>query len=248
MAKSKCPRAMACTKFYVHLVLAALMLSLGGGCATTSLLNNPAVPGEEVAGEGTVVGSFVVEPVPQWSNPPEQFWLSVWRTGWGADEYTITLRPGQEEYVVKHMPAGTYNVRALYAGNPGFTSRGHGRKGVIRKVVQFDVHEKQMTYIGRLQLTLAKEPDHIRAWRKSLADSMLRKVSILTGKPMMSTSTRPIMYVETTVEESRQAAMDILRRKGWKPAEMDRIETSLMINQTPEEYRESNKAIDSDEE
>jgi len=208
-----------------------MVLSVGGGCAT-SLLDSPATPGATGAGEGTIVGSFLVEPVPQWTDHPEHFWLLLQRVH-SLKQYSIPLVANQEEYVVKHLPAGRYWVMSLYVGKPGAMSRG-GRQGWDGKVREFVVQEQQITYIGRLRLVAAKEPDHIRALRQSASNDRAKAVASVMKAPGVSyTREVPRMYVKVAIEESLQDAIGMLEGSGWPQADVARIVTSLMATPLP---------------
>jgi len=219
---------MACKKFGLYLISIVLLLALGGGCAT-SLLDNPATPREMGAGEGTVVGSFLIEPAPQWTDHPEHFWLLLGKKFPSMKQYSIPLMANQEEYVVKHLPVGKYWVLKLYAGKLGGFMSTSKPQGWDTQAWEFEVQEQQITYIGRLRVTTAKEPDHILALRQSTKDNLGRVMAYATKSHVVSLNTElPKLYVDVAIEDSLQDAVNMLESRGWTRADVTRIVTSLM--------------------
>jgi len=219
---------MACKKFGLYLIVTVLVLVFGGGCAT-SLLDTPSTPNEMGVGEGTVVGSFLVEPVPQWTDHPEHFWLLLGKKFPSMKQYSIPLMANQEEYIVKHLPVGKYWVLKLYAGKLGGFMSTSKPQGWDAQAWEFEVLEQQITYIGRLRVITAKEPDQILAYRQSTKNKLGKVMAYATKSNVVSLNTElPRLYVNVAIEDSLQDAQNMLESKGWTREDINRIVTSLM--------------------
>ena len=219
---------MACKKSGLYLLATVLVLALGGGCAT-SLLDNPANPRETGAGEGTIVGSFFVEPVTQWKDHPEHFWILLGKKFPSMKQYRIPLMANQEEYVVRHLPVGKYWVLKIYAGKAGGFMSTSKPQGWDTQAWEFEVQEQQITYIGRLHVTTAKEPDHILAYRQALSNASFNSFARAANSSVVKVNTElPRLYVNVAIEDSLQDALNMLESRGWTRADVNRIVTSLM--------------------
>lgn len=213
-----------------RILLMLSMIALLSSCATAlSGLQTDAQKPNPV--NGIVVGSFMVEPVPEWERPSGNYWLSIWRRK-PVKEYTLSLQPNKEMDIIAELPAGIYRINYIYAGKQGNLSRGHGRKGTIGGL-SFEVKEGEILYIGHFHLIIAKEPEHIRRQREAHFDGLSRVISsAVFGHPYMSTGPqRPIMYTAAGIEDNFQEAIKLLQGKGWSESAVEKLRKSLITSE-----------------
>lgn len=191
---------MRVSKIWLTLSMVAFLTS----CAT-SLVNLQTDARKPDAGNAIVVGSFLIEPVPEWRNPADNYWLSIWKSPVPRKEYTFSLQPNKEEDVLIQLPAGIYEIAAIYEGRPGIGSRGHGRKGGLG--LWFEIKEGEILYIGRLHLIISKEP---------------------VGQAISRPPHRPIMYTTVAIEDNLQGAVELLQHEGWSESAIERLRKSLI--------------------
>jgi hypothetical protein len=203
------------------------------GCAS-SMVDLQTTAQSPEPGKAIVVGSFLVEPVPEWRDHDDTYWLSIWKEPVPRKQYTIGFQPNKEKDVLLQLPAGVYEIVAIYEGKPGFWSEGHGRKGGLG--LWFELTEGEALYIGRLQLTISPEPEWIRRERDEAVDATMRVVtSAIFGESIgaMSTS-RPVLYTAATIEDDLAGAVEVLQSKGWDEAATGRLRKSLITTTEPE--------------
>lgn len=203
--------------------LLLMTLVFSSGCAT-SLVALQTDLQEPKPNKAIVVGSFLIEPVPEWQNPADHYWISVWR---GGREYIIELNPGNEKSVVMQLRQGSYNIARIYEGKQGLWSRGHGRAGAINSRLEFD--EGDIYYIGRIRIVIAREPSHLYYFRRQESQRRSRTISqAVFGTSYSGRPTRPIMYTDTLMEDDFDTAVKMLKQKGWSEATIKNINKSLI--------------------
>lgn len=206
-------------------MLSAAVLFTSCGTSMSSLKTNAQTPDE---GNAIVVGSFTLEPVPQWEDPDENYWLSIWKNPVPRSEYTITLHPNKREDILIQLPAGMYEIEFIYEGEQGNWSRGHGRKGALG--YSFEVEEGEVLYLGDLKLIISPQPEYLR-WKEQqqldIATRLISKALLdieISGKPV-----RPKMYTIAEVEDNLQDTIENLKEKGWSEHAVKKLKKSLII-------------------
>lgn len=214
----------------IWLALSVMVFFSYCGTSLVSLKTDAKTPD---TGNAIVIGSFLIDPVPEWTEPDDTFWLSIWREPVPRSEYTISLQPNKEKDILVQLPAGSYEIAAIYEGEQGNWSRGHGRKGGLG--FWFEITEGDVLYIGRLHLNISPEPEYIRRQKDGATDLATRLVTkSILGHAMSGKPSRPIMYTEASIENNMQKAVSLLKDNGWSKSDIEKLKKSLITSSAPE--------------
>lgn len=187
------------------------------------------------SGNGIVVGSIFLEPVPEWTDHDENYWLSIWREPVPRSEYTIALKPNIEEEIILQLPAGIYEISAIYEGTENIMSRGYGRKGALG--LWFEIEEGEVQYLGHLKLNISPDNAYLRRQKDEAVDRATRSISRAffgIGNEIGGKASRPVMYTAVDVEDDFQAMEEMLKIEGWNKPEIGRMKMSFITTSSPE--------------
>lgn len=177
-----------------------------------------------------VVGSFLLEPVPQWEEVADNYWLSIWKSPVPRSEYTIALQPNKKKDILIQLPAGIYEISAIYEGKQSTYSRGHSRVGYPG--LWFELREGEITYIGDLKLTISPDNDWLRRQRDREVDRATRDIStLLFGIEIPGTPSRPKLYSVIVIGDNLAGTIDKLRSKGWSDSSIEKLKKYLITTE-----------------
>ena len=213
---------------FLTLSIAALLTSCG-----TALVNLKTDAQQPDAGNAIVVGSILIEPVPEWTTPPGTYWLSIWRGPVPRSEYTITVQPNKEKDLLLQLPEGIYEISAIYAGEVGVISRGHGRKGALG--LWFELKDGEVQYIGQLKIAISPDNAFLRRQRDAARDRFTRTISrTWFGYEIRGNQSQPVMYTSGSIEDNFNSVVKLLQNKGWQESSIERLKKSLITASRPE--------------
>lgn len=208
----------------VILIISITIFLSSCGTSMSSLKTDVQTPDE---GNAIVIGSFTLEPVPQWEDPDENYWLSIWKNPVPRSEYTITLHPNKREDILIQLPAGVYEIMTIYEGTKGMGSRGHGRKGALG--YWFELGEGEIVYLGDLKLITSPQPEYLRRKKQQQLDVATRLISkALLGIEISGKPVRPKMYTIAEVEDNLQDTIENLKEKGWSEPAINKLKKTLI--------------------
>jgi len=216
----------------LHVTRLILMLCISAfltSCSTSmvDLQTDAQVPDPSNA---IVVGSFLLEPVPQWEAVADNYWLSIWKSPVPRSEYTITLQPNKKKDTLIQLPAGIYEIYAIYEGKQSAMSRGHSRVGGLG--LWFELKEGEITYIGDLKLTISPDNAYLRRQRDEAVDDATRIITkTFLGTEISGTPSRPKMYSVIVVGDNLAGTIDKLRSKGWSDSSIAKLKKYLITTE-----------------
>ena len=173
-----------------------------------------------------VVGSFLLEPVPEWEEVADNYWLSIWKSPVPRSEYTITLQPNKKKDILMQLPGGIYEIYAIYEGKQSAVSRGHSRVGGLG--LWFELKEGEVTSIGDLKLTISPDNYLLRMQRDQAARNI---TTIFFGANFPSDISRPELYSAIVIGDNLAGTIDKLRSKGWSDSSIEKLKKYLITNE-----------------
>lgn len=220
------------SKLYVTRLILMVCISAFFTSCSTSMVDLQTDARKPDAGNAIVVGSFLIEPVPEWQNPPDNYYLSILKSPVPMKQFTLSLQPNKEEDVLIQLPAGIYCIAEIVDGRPGLVSAGYGRKGELG--LWFEIKEGEILYIGRLHIIISREPGYLREQRDRAVDEGTRVItSIILGQAISGMTTGSIMYTAVAIEDNLQRAVELLRHEGWSESAIKRLRKSLITTSRP---------------